>query len=166
MVLPDLNKNEFFQNVLKRIGAPVTNNGIAFLNQWANNEKRAYGKPHGFNPLNTTKDIKEIDPGQTVFNSVGVKNYSTQNAGEIATAKTLLLPYYKTIVKVLKQGLPPSQAFKTPGINQELKTWGTHTFAAKFTTKPQVKTAKGNTFLIVFIICIAGYLIYKSNAQS
>jgi hypothetical protein len=165
----------FFSDVLDQLGIPDNQGAVDFLVTWANYEKRAAGKPHGFNPLNTTKDMKSIDPGQTNFNTNAgypVKSYSNYNVGVKATADTLKLPYYKNIVKALKDGKPAKLAYLTPGISRELKTWGTYTFAKNFTdyitaskkTAPQVKKeAKetgDNMTKIIVILFIVGGLLY------
>lgn len=126
---------QFFSQVLSSLNIPVSEGAIQFLITWSNFEKRAAGRPHGFNPLNTTKDLSRIDKGQTNFNrnnGYPVKSYSTQEFGVKATADTLKLPYYKNIVAALKAGAPPALAYQKKGIAREIRTWGSHTFANKF----------------------------------
>jgi len=165
----------FFSDVLDQLGIPDNQGAVDFLVTWANYERRAAGKPHGFNPLNTTKDLSKIDAGQTNFNlnkGYPVKNYSTYNFGVKATADTLKLPYYKNIVQALKNGKPAKLAYSTPGISKELKTWGTHSFARNFAdylatpkkTKAEVKKDAGDTqnnlTKIIVILFIVGGLLY------
>ena len=171
------NLNNFFSDVLDQLGIPDNQGAIDFLTTWAKYEKRAAGKPHGFNPLNTTKDMKKLDPNQTNFNTnkgFPVKSYSTYQVGVKATADTLKLPYYKNIVKALKDGKPAKLAYNTPGIARELKTWGTQTFAKNFVdfaqaakpTKKEVQKQAGkdynNLLTISVVVLIAGALIYLS----
>jgi hypothetical protein len=168
------NIKTFFSDVLDQLGIPDNQGAVDFLVTWANYEKRAAGKPHGFNPLNTTKDMKSIDPLQTNFNTNAgypVKSYSNYKTGVKATADTLKLPYYKNIVQALKNGKPAKLAYSTPGIARELKTWGTHSFAKNFVdyiaaakkTAPQVKkeakeTGDNMTKIIVILVIVGGLL--------
>lgn len=166
---------QFFADVLKALNIAPSQGAIEFLTTWANFEKRAPGKPHGFNPLNTTKDMKKIDPQQTNFNTNAgypVKSYSTYNVGVKATADTLKLPYYKNIVKALSEGLTPGLAYQRTGIARELRTWGTHTLANKFvdgavSKKPNPKQAKetekktkGNIIVMIAVLFVVGGLVY------
>lgn len=171
-----MDKRQFFSQVLSALNIPVSEGAINFLVTWSNYEKRAAGKPHGFNPLNTTKDISKIDPKQTNFNTNAgypVKNYSSQAFGVKATADTLKLPYYKNIVALLKDGTPPELAFKKTGVSRELRTWGTHTLANKFidaaeskkpTKKDNIKSAKDASGLIktiAVLFLIGGLIIFS-----
>jgi hypothetical protein len=166
------NIKTFFSDVLDQLGVPDNQGAVDFLVTWANYEKRGAGKPHGFNPLNTTKDMKKIDAGQTNFNTNAgypVKSYSTYAVGVKATADTLKLPYYKNIVQALKNGKPAKLAYQTPGIARDLKTWGTHSFARNFVdyvaaakkTAPQVKkeakeTGDNITKILIVLVIIGG----------
>lgn len=160
-----MDKKVFFTAVLKKLGIPYSDNAIAFLMKWASYEGRAKGKPHGFNPLNTTWNNK-ADQGQTNFNTNAgypVKNYSTFESGVLATAETLKLRYYKNVFNALKNALPLEMALNTAGIAKELKVWGTHTFAKLFIDgKAAPKTDKGPTSgpgLIVSILLILGIIL-------
>ncbi len=53
-----------------------------------------------YNPLNTTQPM----PGDSVFNSDGVRNYPNWTVGLQATTATLNLPFYSTIVDALTHG--------------------------------------------------------------
>lgn len=171
-----LNINQFFGDVLDQLGIPKNDGAIDFLKTWANYERRKAGKPHGFNPLNTTKDLSSIDKGQTNFNTNAgypVKTYSAYKFGVKATADTLKLPYYKNIVKALKDGKPAGLAYNTAGIARELKTWGTHTFAKNFKdyqaaskpTTPQVKKAakdqNDNLIKVFVLLAILGVIAFS-----
>jgi hypothetical protein len=165
----------FFSDVLDQLGIPDNQGAVDFLVTWANYEKRAAGKPHGFNPLNTTKDMKTLDPLQTNFNTNAgypVKSYSNYAVGVKATADTLKLPYYKNVVQALKNGKPAKLAYQTPGIARELKTWGTYTFAKNFVdynnavkktvveTKKDAKETGDNMTKILIVLFIVGGLVY------
>jgi len=60
--------------------------------------------------------------GVSNYNSVGVKNYPTRQAGLEATVKTLMLPYYKDLVAKLKNdNITATDLADT----DDLSTWGT-----------------------------------------
>jgi hypothetical protein len=121
--------------------------------------------------------MKSEDPKQTNYNvnaGYPVKSYSNYQTGVKATAKTLLLPYYKNIVKALKEGKNTALAYQTSGIARELVTWGSRTFAKKFidganATKPSskkpdpIKKDTGNNIVNTVVILLAvGVVIYLS----
>lgn len=180
-----LNLDYFFGRVLQTLNIPESAAAVGFLKTWANYERRKAGKPDGFNPLNTTWNLSE-DKGQTMFNSAGVKNYSTIEYGIKATAKTLALNYYKPIVAVLKEGAPLNLTFQKTGVAKALRTWGSNTFADKFidaaqSRKPAIKdknkptgTPSDNTdkvIKIVLVLLVVGlafytYTTFKSIPQS
>lgn len=172
---------QFASDVLDQLGIPDNQGAVDFLVTWANFEKRAEGRPHGFNPLNTTKDMKKLDAGQTNFNvnaGFPVKNYSNYKIGVKATADTLKLPYYKNIVKALKEGKPAALAYLTPNISKEIKTWGTVSFAKKFKdylsiqkpTATEVKKKASEDFekgliLSIFALLIIGAIYTYTKIQ-
>jgi len=82
--------------LLRAIGAPATASNIKFLNAW----QRAEGGGASFNPLNTTQHYA----GASNFNTIGVKNYPSFEAGIQATAQTLLNGRYNSIVTGLRSG--------------------------------------------------------------
>jgi hypothetical protein len=71
----------FARRFLHGIGAPITDHTLAAMMAWM----QAEGDAGRYNPLNTTQD----EPGATVFNWVGVKNYVSWEQGVKATVKTL-----------------------------------------------------------------------------
>lgn len=83
-------------DVLKELGAPVTPNNLRFLNAW----QQAEGTRARHNPLATTHGY----PGSGNFNSVGVKNYPSYEAGVYATVRTLQNGRYEPIVDGLRDG--------------------------------------------------------------
>jgi hypothetical protein len=170
-----MDNKQFFTDVLKAMNLTPSEGALSFLLTWANFEKRAAGRPHGFNPLNTTKDMKKYDPQQTNFNTNAgypVKSYSNYNTGVKATADTLKLGYYKPIVAILKEGAPVQIAYQKTGISRPLRTWGTHSFANKFidaasSKKPTVKEVqkqatdtKNKLLTIVVLLVFIGVIAY------
>lgn len=121
-----LDLNSFFSQVLQRIGAPITNANLAFLNIMQRGE--GGDGPERYNPLNSTLPM----PGSWTINSVGVRGYQTESDGVIATAATLApssgTAYYPTIVHILRSGPTSLSAFVNPAVEQELMTWqgGSH----------------------------------------
>lgn len=85
--------------LLGLLGAPVTPHTLAYLNAW----QRAEGGTATNNPFNTTLPYAN----GSSYNSVGVRNYPTPQAGLQATARTLLNGRYGEIVKGLRTNAPP-----------------------------------------------------------
>jgi peptidoglycan hydrolase-like protein with peptidoglycan-binding domain len=116
VALTSAEDEEFYKGILKSIGANVTDEKMTFLKAW----RQAEGGRSRNNPFNTTKDMP-ID-GVSNYNSVGVKNYPTRQAGLEATVKTLMLPYYKDLVAKLKNdNITATDLADT----DDLSTWGT-----------------------------------------
>lgn len=107
---------DFYESILKGIGAPITDDNLKFLYAW----RRAEGGKATNNPFNTTYKLSK-DFGMSNYNSVGVKNYSTPNYGIEATVKTLNSKYYTCIVDGLKNDIGANNISKC----ESLKTWGT-----------------------------------------
>ena len=172
-----MDKLQFFRAVLGKLGIAPSEQALTFLIQWSKHEERKIGAPHGFNPLNTTWNVKE-DKGQTNFNKNAgypVKNYSTFNYGVDATAGTLKLKYYKPILEFLKSPLPLEMAFaQSKGIASSLNTWGSRNFARKFSDNPLSKpiqakqksdNSKGGSLLTIALIAVViGVVIYSYGA--
>lgn len=164
-----MNNKEFFKAVLIALRIPVTESALMFLETWAKFEKRVAGRPHGFNPLNTTYKLT-ADKARTDYNNNAgypVQNYSTFEHGVQATAKTLALPYYKNIVSVLREGLPLELAYQRRDIAKQIKTWGSHTFAYKFidgrTPKKSAPSKESNSNKlagIVVVLLLIAFLKY------
>ena len=117
----------FYAKILQYMDVLPTTNNVKFLKTWQSFE----GGNAKNNPLNTTYKLT----GATNYNSANVKNYETDNDGIKATAKTLLLNYYKPIVKGLKDNQPLSYYKNNAYVNKALKTWGTIGFA-NYLNKP------------------------------
>lgn len=117
----------FYINVLTSIGSLPTTNNVNILKLWQSYE----GGNAKNNPLNTTYKMQ----GAMDYNTAKVKNYATEQDGTHATAKTLLLNYYKPIVKALKENKSIDYYRNNQDIIKSLKTWGTVNFA-NYLNKP------------------------------
>ena len=100
--------------LLRALGVPVTRQNIASLSEW----QRREGGTATFNPLNTTQSA----PGAGKYNSVGVRNFVSQQQGLNATVKTLRNGHYGDILAALQKSQPL-------GSQSSLKTWGTGTWS-------------------------------------
>jgi hypothetical protein len=118
---------DFYEKLLKKLSAPVTDENLKFLYAWRQSE----GDGGRFNPFNTT--LKK--PGSTFFNylndkkTLGVQNYNSQEQGLEATYDTLKHKRYKCIVDGLKNDIGAKEI--TDRCRPELKTWGTGDLIAK-----------------------------------
>lgn len=110
------NDKQFYEEILKGIGAPITESNMRFLLSW----RQAEGGRATNNPFNTTFKLKK-DKGISDYNKAGVKNYSTAQFGVEATVKTLLNGRYSCILDGLKNDIGAEEISKC----QSLKTWGT-----------------------------------------
>lgn len=81
---------------LRTLGFPRTPANVTSLVAWQNRE----GGGGAFNPLNTTQP----EPGATVFNSVGVRNYPDVAEGVAATAVTMRNGNYGDVLAALASG--------------------------------------------------------------
>jgi peptidoglycan hydrolase-like protein with peptidoglycan-binding domain len=124
---------DFYESVLKGIGAPITDENMKFLYAWRKGE----GGKATNNPFNTTFNLKK-DSGISNYNTVGVKNYSNPNYGVEATVKTLLLPYYTCITDGLKKDIGSDKISRC----ESLKTWGTGDLVAKVLNSGNVTPPK------------------------
>jgi hypothetical protein len=88
---------DFTVSVLHAIGAPVTPNTTAALQEW----QRAEGGPHD-NPMNTTL-------GQAGAQGSAIKGYGSTNAGIDATVKTLQNGLYRNVIKAFQNNQSPAQ---------------------------------------------------------
>lgn len=160
-----MDKKTFFLAVLKGLNIPNNGNNLAFLLKWSDYEKRPLGIPHGFNPLNTTKKLIGSKNMKGSINAgFPIQDYPTEAAGIQATVLTL--KNYPNILQGLKSGKNISSLYNTPKISQDLKKWGTHSFAKNFidynSKKPQIKTASTNPILIyVLLLGLVGYFCYS-----
>lgn len=92
--------NDWRVGVLRGLKAPVTPTNLAFLSLW----QRFEGANSYNNPLNTTLSTKHV---VGTWNSSGVKQYDSPQAGIDATVATLLNTHgvgYEGIVSLLRKG--------------------------------------------------------------
>jgi hypothetical protein len=90
------NSPAFYAEVLRGIGAPVTAQNLRVLDAW----QRAEGSTSSWNPFNSTQSSRQA--GETNYNSIGVKNYPSEDAGIKATVATLKNGYYGPMITALK----------------------------------------------------------------
>lgn len=88
----------FAHDLLTRLGLPPTPDNVRALVAW----QSAEGTKAAFNPLATTRSSNQ--PGETQFNSVGVKNFPTYAAGLDTTVAALENGLYGPILAALQQG--------------------------------------------------------------
>lgn len=115
----NITDKNFYERLLKELGAPVTSENMKFLYAWRQSE----GKGGKYNPFNTTWKL----PGSTKMNYANVQNYKSLEDGMIATLKTLRNGRYNCIVDGLKRDIGASEIAKC----SSLKTWGTGDLVAK-----------------------------------
>lgn len=103
----------FYVDVLRGLNLTPSYNRIRFLSAW----RVAEGGQATWNPFNTTW----TGGASSWYNSVGVRNYPTREAGLAATLGTLRLRYYPDLRARLERDDPAELVAKSPN----LKTWGT-----------------------------------------
>jgi peptidoglycan hydrolase CwlO-like protein len=109
------------QALLVAMRLPVTADNVAALTAWEMAEGGHWYNTAYYNPLNTTQDM----PGATVFNSVGVKAYTSWKQGLAATMKTLRNGYYGAIIDALRRGNDAAAVAQSVGSSP----WGTGDFS-------------------------------------
>lgn len=107
--------------VLVAMRFPVTADNVAAVTAWEMAEGGHWYNTAYFNPLNTTQGM----PGATVFNSVGVKAYTSWRQGLQATMITLKNGYYGGILDALRRGNDASAVAAAVGASP----WGTGNFS-------------------------------------
>jgi peptidoglycan hydrolase CwlO-like protein len=100
---------------------PVTADNVAAVAAWEMAEGGHWYNTAYFNPLNTTQRM----PGATVFNSVGVKAYTSWKQGLQATVITLKNGYYGSIIAALRRGNDAAAVAAAVGASP----WGTGNFS-------------------------------------
>jgi len=108
------------QALLKSLNMPMTADNVAAIVAWEMAEGGHWYNTAFYNPLNTTQSM----PGATVFNSVGVKAYTSWLQGLKATVITLHNGYYAGILAALGRG-NDSQAVADAVASSP---WGTGSF--------------------------------------
>jgi peptidoglycan hydrolase CwlO-like protein len=100
---------------------PVTADNVAAITGWEMAEGGHWYNTAYYNPLNTTQSM----PGATVFNSVGVKAYTSWKQGLQATMITLKNGYYGGILDALRRGNDSTAVAAAVGASP----WGTGNFS-------------------------------------
>lgn len=112
----------FFKKVLALMKLEPTYNRMLWLMAQSEVENTAAKN----NPLATTWNMASVDKGQTNFNSIGVRNYSTPEIGARATANTLLQKaYYPYMLQMLQADTSPlSPTLNQATLQKEFTTYG------------------------------------------
>ncbi len=111
------------QAFLKSLGMPITADNVAAIVAWEMAEGGHWYNTAYFNPLNTTQSM----PGATVFNSVGVKAYTSWMQGLKASVITLRNGYYGAILDALSRGNDAQAVANAVAASP----WGTGSFTPK-----------------------------------
>ena len=85
------------RDFLTKLGMPITGENIRVMKAW----QQAEGTAAQFNPLATTQSGFS---GETRFNSVGVKNYTSYEDGLAANVKAITNGLYGNILNALQGG--------------------------------------------------------------
>ena len=109
------------QALLVAMRLPVTADNVAAVTAWEMAEGGHWYNTAYYNPLNTTQSM----PGATVFNSVGVKAYTSWKQGLQATVITLKNGYYGGIIEALRRGNDSTAVAAAVGASP----WGTGNFS-------------------------------------
>lgn len=124
----------YFAGILRGVGAPITPANLTALNAW----HQAEGGSASNNPFNTTQPYG----GATPYNSAGVRNYPTPDAGIQATVRTLQNGRYGNILSALKEGKSPI------AVGQAIaqSPWGTGQGVLRVLGQPAVSTPPGPSY--------------------
>ena len=125
--------DDFYKSILTCIGAKPTKSNLMFMYAW----RQAEGGKAKNNPFNTTQKW----PGATNYNSVGVKNYQTQQDGIQATCKTLKNGRYEKVIQGFKNDVGLSRlsdaVTSSPWGTKDLLTRITKDYIAGVSPKPK-----------------------------
>jgi hypothetical protein len=88
---------QWAKDFLTRLGAPITTSNLQAITAW----EKAEGTKAAYNPLATTQSGYA---GETTFNSVGVKNYTSYQDGLDANVQVINNGLYSNILAALQQG--------------------------------------------------------------
>jgi hypothetical protein len=94
-----------------------------------------------WNPLNTTQDGY---PGETNFNSVGVKNYASRADGLAANARVILNGYYPHVIDQFFTGTDP----RATADAITASPWGTGHIDLRGPVAPPPVVAKGEPMIV------------------
>ncbi len=111
------------QAFLKSLGVPLTADNVAAIVAWEMAEGGHWYNTAYYNPLNTTQSM----PGATVFNSVGVKAYTSWLQGLKASVITIRNGYYGGILDALRRGNDAQAVADAVAASP----WGTGSFTPK-----------------------------------
>ncbi len=111
------------QAFVKSLGAPMTADNVAAIVAWEMAEGGHWYNTAHYNPLNTTQSM----PGATVFNSVGVKAYTSWAQGLKASVITIRNGYYGGILDALRRGNDAQAVADAVAASP----WGTGSFSPK-----------------------------------
>jgi peptidoglycan hydrolase-like protein with peptidoglycan-binding domain len=107
--------DRIYKAILLGIGAKPTEENILFFHAW----RKAESGKATFNPFNTTQPYNDASK----YNSVGVRNYNSEDDGIKATIKTMKNGHYPCILDGLRRDIGAKNISKNCLSN--LKTWGT-----------------------------------------
>jgi peptidoglycan hydrolase CwlO-like protein len=111
------------QAFLKSLGVPLTADNVVAIVAWEMAEGGHWYNTAHYNPLNTTQSM----PGATVFNSVGVKAYTSWAQGLKASVITIRNGYYGGILDALRRGNDAQAVADAVAASP----WGTGSFTPK-----------------------------------
>jgi len=111
------------QAFVKSLGMPMTADNVAAVVAWEMAEGGHWYNTAYYNPLNTTQSM----PGATIFNSVGVKAYTSWAQGLKASVITIRNGYYGGILNALRRGNDAQAVADAVAASP----WGTGSFTPK-----------------------------------
>jgi peptidoglycan hydrolase CwlO-like protein len=111
------------QAFVKSLGMPMTADNVAAVVAWEMAEGGHWYNTAYYNPLNTTQSM----PGATIFNSVGVKAYTSWAQGLKASVITIRNGYYGGILDALRRGNDAQAVADAVAASP----WGTGSFTPK-----------------------------------
>jgi peptidoglycan hydrolase CwlO-like protein len=111
------------QAFVKSLGMPITADNVAAVVAWEMAEGGHWYNTAYYNPLNTTQSM----PGATIFNSVGVKAYTSWAQGLKASVITIRNGYYGGILDALRRGNDAQGVADAVAASP----WGTGSFTPK-----------------------------------
>ncbi len=115
------NQVSWAKALLVAMRLPVTEDNVAAITAWEMAEGGHWYNTAYYNPLNTTQSM----PGASIFNSVGVKAYTSWKQGLEATVITMKNGYYGGILAALARGNDASAVAAAVGASP----WGTGNFS-------------------------------------
>lgn len=124
------------KDVLSALGYPTTAANEQFLDTWQHYE----GGGATDNPLNTTQP----ESGASNYNTVGVKNYTSQTQGTQATVTTLRNGHYPALLAAMQTG-DPYTYIDPNGVAANIRTWGTGNFATSYLLSAGSFSGQGGT---------------------